>query len=148
MMFENIGNKIIDNKFNVVINYTDEVVWREEDEVYQKDWARVEDYITNNPDLSRLSTIGFYPKHTAIRLSYYYNLKLEQDPNHPGMMSAKIWHDRVFIKPPIDLLKTIYRYTPNDVVDFVKYCYKNYAISELSFMDATWIMAIILGKRD
>lgn len=142
-MFEKLSDRITDKLFTTIDHGIDDhgALWYDSEEVKIADLERVEQYITTSSQLDELCGVGFYPNMTAIKLSFKYKMK-EVRPVDKGL-----FHRRVFINPPLDLLKVLYRHIPSDVYDFIIKCRNKYNIKELSFDDATWLMTTVLGSR-
>jgi len=141
-MFEKLDERILDSDFTVVTHYTDELMWYTSEEVYESDWERVEKYITTSNDLDKVRGIGFYPKTSTVKLSLNYNIKAPIRD-----VDKRLLHHRAFVRPPIDLLKVLYRHLPEEVYEFILNCRDKYDVKELSYDAGTWLMSIVLGDR-
>lgn len=141
-MFEKLEERI-PKEFTVVTHYTDELMWYESEQVDESDWERIDRYLTTSADLDKLRGVGFYPKTNTVKLSFNYNMKAPIRD-----VDKRLLHHRAFIKPPIDLLKVLYKYVPAEVHEFILNCRDKYSVKELPYDAGTWLMSIVLGARE
>lgn len=141
-MFERLEEKI-PTDLTVVIHYTDELMWYETEEVHTADWERIDKYLTTSIDLNQLRGVGFYPNTTTVKLSFSYNMKAPIRD-----VDKRLHHHRAFVRPPIDLLKVLYKHMPDEVREFIFHCRDKYNVKELPFDAGTWLMSIVLGARE
>lgn len=140
-MFDRLEDRI-PNKFQIITHYTKERLWYDSEEVYANDVERVVDYIVKSDQLDKLRQVGFYPHTNTVKLAFNYHMK------KPRAYDVRLFHTRAFVKPPIGLLKLLYKHAKAEVHEFILNCTDKYNVKELPYDDGTWLMSIVLGAKD